>query len=164
MIRTAVYPGTFDPITLGHLDIITRGLHLFGHLVVAVAASQGKRTLFSLEERLELVRRSVQDLPGVEVDCLPGLLVDYVSRREASVVLRGLRAVSDFEYEFQMVGMNRKLAPGVETVFLMAGESTTFIASHLIREVASMGGDVGALVPPPVVTALQRLIREKPAT
>ncbi|MBF0138068.1 MAG: pantetheine-phosphate adenylyltransferase [Magnetococcus sp. DMHC-1] len=154
MKRTAVYPGTFDPVTLGHVDVITRGAGLFDRLIVAVAGNYHKKTLFTEEERTAQIRNSVRHLPNVEVCQMQGLLVDYANRIGATVVLRGLRAVSDFEYEFQMASMNRKLASNVETVFLMAGETTTFISSRLVKEIAVMGGDVRPFVPSHVVPEL----------
>ncbi|MBF0283401.1 MAG: pantetheine-phosphate adenylyltransferase [Magnetococcales bacterium] len=147
MNRIAVYPGSFDPVTLGHINIIQRGAALFDRLIVAVAVNLEKQTLFPEEDRLRLLRKSVETLPNVEVDRLDGLLVDYVQRVKAGVVLRGVRAVSDFDYEFQMAAMNRRLARQVETVFLMADESAAFISSRLIKEVAAMGGDATPFVP-----------------
>ncbi|MBF0153651.1 MAG: pantetheine-phosphate adenylyltransferase [Magnetococcales bacterium] len=154
MKRTAVYPGTFDPVTLGHVDVITRGAALFDRLIVAVAVNIHKKTLFTGEERVAQIVNSVKHLPNVEVCRMQGLLVEYARQIGAGVVLRGLRAVSDFEYEFQMASMNRKLASDIETVFLMAGESTTFISSRLVKEIAVMGGDVQSFVPPHVVPEL----------
>ncbi|MBF0142055.1 MAG: pantetheine-phosphate adenylyltransferase [Magnetococcales bacterium] len=156
MQRFAVYPGSFDPVTLGHMDIIRRGASLFDRLVVAVATNTGKRGLFTEEERVELLHRSVAGIPGVEVRRMSGLLVDFVRETRASVVIRGLRAVSDFEYEFQMAAMNRKLNPEMETLFLTSAESTSFISSHLVREIAGMGGDVTPFVPTNVVPELAR--------
>ncbi|MEO5377580.1 MAG: pantetheine-phosphate adenylyltransferase [Magnetococcus sp. DMHC-6] len=154
MQTVAVYPGTFDPVTFGHLDIITRGTRLFDRLIVGVAVNLEKKRLFSLEQRLEFLQESVSHLPGVEVCRLEGLLVDFADRVGATAVLRGLRAVSDFEYEFQMAAMNRKLNAQMETIFLMSSESTTFISSRLVKEIAMMGGDVGPFVPIGVAAAL----------
>ncbi|MBF0623583.1 MAG: pantetheine-phosphate adenylyltransferase [Magnetococcales bacterium] len=162
MKRTAVYPGSFDPVTLGHVDIITRGAGLFDKLIVAVAINRSKQSLFSEEERIHLLKESIPHLDNVEVCGMSGLLVDYVIRVGANALLRGLRAVSDFEYEFQMAAMNRKLAPEVETVFLMGGENTTFVSSRLVREIASMGGTVTPFVPAPVIPALQARFRKHP--
>ena len=150
----AIYPGSFDPFTNGHLSLIQRGLQMFDRLVVAIATNPKKQALFSVEERRELIRDAVSD-PRVEVDSFEGLLVDYARRRNVPVVLRGLRAVSDFEYEFQMANMNRKLAPNVETVFMMTGEDYFYISSQLVREVAAFGGEVKDLVPPNVLARLQ---------
>ncbi|ABF92656.1 pantetheine-phosphate adenylyltransferase [Myxococcus xanthus DK 1622] len=150
----AIYPGSFDPLTNGHLSLIQRSLKMFDRLIVAIAVNPKKTPLFSEEERLTLIREAVQD-DRVEVDAFHGLLVDYVRRRNAGVIVRGLRAVSDFEYEFQLANMNRKLAPDVETVFMMTGEDYFYISSNLVREVASFGGDVTGLVPPNVHEGLK---------
>jgi pantetheine-phosphate adenylyltransferase len=148
-MRIAIYPGSFDPLTNGHLSIIQRALQMFDRLIVAVAVNPKKVPLFTLEERKQLIHDSCQD-PRVEVDAFQGLLVEYAKRRGVNVLLRGLRAVSDFEYEFQLANMNRKLAPGIETVFMMTGEDYFYLSSQLVREVASLGGDVEGLVPPNV--------------
>lgn len=142
----AIYPGSFDPLTNGHLSLIQRGLQMFDRLIVAIAVNPKKVPLFTLEERKELIRQACQD-PRVEVDSFQGLLVEYAKQRNVNVLIRGLRAVSDFEYEFQLANMNRKLAPGIETVFMMTGEDYFYISSQLVREVASLGGDVTGLVP-----------------
>ncbi|HEX2568918.1 MAG TPA: pantetheine-phosphate adenylyltransferase [Polyangia bacterium] len=152
--QIAVYPGSFDPITNGHVDIVNRSLAIFDQVVLAVAENLRKTTsLFSVEERLEQARAVFPD-PRVEVDSFHGLLVDYVVRRGARVVVRGLRALADFEYEFQLAHMNRRLAPSVETVFLMTGDKDFFLSSSLVKEVASLGGDLTGLVPEVVRTAL----------
>lgn len=150
----AIYPGSFDPLTNGHLSLIQRSLKMFDRLIVAIAVNPKKTPLFSEDERRALIREAVQD-DRVEVDAFHGLLVDYVRRRNAGVIVRGLRAVSDFEYEFQLANMNRKLAPDVETVFMMTGEDYFYISSNLVREVASFGGDVTGLVPPNVHEGLK---------
>ncbi|NOK05888.1 MULTISPECIES: pantetheine-phosphate adenylyltransferase [Myxococcus] len=150
----AIYPGSFDPLTNGHLSLIQRSLKMFDRLIVAIAVNPKKTPLFSEDERRTLIREAVQD-DRVEVDAFHGLLVDYVRRRNAGVIVRGLRAVSDFEYEFQLANMNRKLAPDVETVFMMTGEDYFYISSNLVREVASFGGDVTGLVPPNVHEGLK---------
>ncbi|SES99503.1 pantetheine-phosphate adenylyltransferase [Stigmatella erecta] len=142
----AIYPGSFDPLTNGHLSLIQRGLKMFDRLIVAIAVNPKKTPLFSLEERKVLIREACQD-DRVEVDSFQGLLVEYAKQRQVHVLIRGLRAVSDFEYEFQLANMNRKLAPGIETVFMMTGEDYFYISSQLVREVASLGGDVTGLVP-----------------
>lgn len=157
MKRLAIYPGSFDPITNGHLSIIRRGLEVFDGLVVAVLKNQAKSSLFSVEERVELLRDAVQGDPRVEIDSFSGLLVDYARQRNTFVVLRGLRAVSDFEYEFQLANMNRKLEPRLDTLFMMTGEDSFYISSRFVREVATLGGDVQSMVPPNV----SRKLRER---
>jgi len=152
---TAIYPGTFDPITNGHLDIITRGVRLFDRVVVALLHNSDKEPLLPLAERMEIVRAVVARFPNVGVESFDGLLVDYVRSRGAQVIVRGLRALSDFEYEFQMALMNRRLEPGVETVYMMPSESTSYVSSRLVKEVARLGGDVSGLVPGEVVARLQ---------
>ncbi|MFQ6110497.1 MAG: pantetheine-phosphate adenylyltransferase [Nitrospinota bacterium] len=155
MTRKAVYPGSFDPVTYGHIDIIRRGLKMFDELVVAVASNPQKDTLFSIEERLRFIRDALDSEPRVQVESFQGLLVDYVRSRGASVIVRGLRAVSDFEYEFQMALMNRSLAESVETVFMMPSEQYSYLSSRLVKEVAAFGGDVSGLVPPSVLRGLK---------
>ena len=147
MATLAVYPGSFDPLTNGHVDIIARGARLFDRIVVAMLVNAEKRPLFSMEERVEIARAVFRDLPNVEVDTFDGLLVDYVDRRGAQVIVRGLRAVSDFEFEFQMALMNRRLNGRIETVFMMPAEQYSYISSRLIKEVFSLGGRVHGLVP-----------------
>ena len=152
---TAIYPGSFDPITNGHLDLIERGSKLFGKLVVAILRNAAKEPLFSVEERMSMLREAVGNLPNVEVDSFDGLLVDYAAARKAAVILRGIRAISDYEYELQMALMNSRLAPGIETVFLMSSEAYSFISSKLVKEVFGLGGKVTALVPPMVAARLR---------
>jgi pantetheine-phosphate adenylyltransferase len=155
VIRRAVYAGSFDPITNGHLDIVARAQIAFDEIIVAVAHNPGKETsLFSVTERVDLIRLSLADRPGVRVDSFSGLLVHYCDRVEATAIIRGLRAVSDFEYEFQMAMMNRHLNGHVETFFIAASETYFYTASRLVKEVASLGGDVTGLVPPQVHRAL----------
>ncbi len=154
-MRTVIYPGSFDPFTNGHLDIVQRAAKLFDHVIVAIARNDAKGPLFGLEERLELVRQSVKSMQNVSVDSFDGLLVDYVEKRGGQAVIRGLRAVSDFEFEFQLALMNRKLNEHVETIFMMPKDTYTFLSSRLIKEIARLGGDVGAFVPSHVVTALR---------
>lgn len=149
-----IYPGTFDPITRGHEDVVRRAAGLFGEVVVAVAASRGG-TLFTLEERVALAQEVFADYPNVKVEGFNGLLMHYVRAQNARVVLRGLRAVSDFEYEFQMAGMNRSLHPDVETVFLTPAEQYTFISASMVREIARFGGDVAKFVSPSVAARLK---------
>ena len=162
MPRLAIYPGSFDPLTNGHLSLIQRGLKIFDGLVVAVANNPTKKPLFTLEERRQLVLDAVGRDPRVEVDSFDTLLVDYAKRRNIHTVLRGLRAVSDFEYEFQLANMNRKLDPEFESVFVMTGEDYFFVTGSLVREVASFGGDVTGLVPANVAEGLKRKFTAKP--
>jgi pantetheine-phosphate adenylyltransferase len=156
--RIAVYPGSFDPITKGHTAILKSGLVAFEKIIVAVLNNEAKKPLFSVADRMEMIRESVVDMgadPGrIEVDTFDGLLVSYVRKRRARVILRGLRAVSDFEYELQMANMNRQLNPEIETVFIMANDAYFYVASNLVKEVARLGGDVSNLVPPPVLPRL----------
>ena len=154
--RTAIYPGSFDPLTNGHLAIIQRGLKVFDRLVVAVANNPEKRPLFDVAERRKMIADAVGDDPHVEVDSFDSLLVDYVRRKGIHTVLRGLRAVSDFEFEFQIANMNRHLLPDLETVFVMTGEDYFFVSARIVREVATFGGDVSAFVPPNVLEMLKK--------
>src|SRR5512137_361806 len=154
--RRAIYPGSFDPLTNGHLSLIQRGLKIFDGLVVAVANNPAKKPLFTLEERQALIREAVGDDPRVEVDHFESLLVDYAKRRAIHTVLRGLRAVSDFEYEFQLSNMNSKLDPDFESVFVMTGQDYFYVTGSLVREVASYGGDVSGLVPAIVAEGLRK--------
>jgi pantetheine-phosphate adenylyltransferase len=153
-MRTVIYPGSFDPLTNGHLDLIQRAAQLFDRVIVAVADNDTKSPLFTLDERVALVGRSIQDMKNVEADRLKGLLAHYVIRRGGQAVLRGLRAVSDFEFEFQLALMNRKLDERVETIFMMPRESYVFLSSRVVKEISKLGGDVGAFVPAHVVKAL----------
>ncbi|NWF36962.1 pantetheine-phosphate adenylyltransferase [Mariprofundus sp. KV] len=154
MKKTAIYPGTFDPITLGHVDVVKRGLKMFDRVVIGVADNPGKGPMFDVETRLSMVRETFKGEPNVEAVCFNGLLVDLAHGHQAAAILRGLRAASDFEYEFQMATMNRRLDERIETVFVMAREDYTFVSSRFIREISSMGGDVSELVPPVVVPFL----------
>jgi pantetheine-phosphate adenylyltransferase len=147
MSTLAVYPGSFDPLTNGHVDIISRGARLFDRIIVAILLNAEKSPLFTMDERVEITRSVFETHPNVEVDTFDGLLVDYVERRNAQVIVRGLRAVSDFEFEFQMALMNQRLKPKIETVFMMPAEQYTYISSRLIKEVFSLGGRVEGLVP-----------------
>ncbi len=155
-MRIAVYPGSFDPLTNGHLDIIRRGTRMFDRLVVAVLENEGKAPVFSVSERMELIVRCTEDIPGVEVHSFSGLLVDFMRRLHADVVVRGIRAVSDYEYELQMALMNRELSPDVETIFMLPAVEYTFVSSRLVKEVFRLGGDIAHLVPAPVLDALRR--------
>ncbi len=147
MGKIAVYAGSFDPVTNGHCDVVRRGLKLFDKVIIAVASNGTKDPLFTIQERLEMLRKTFKEMPGVEVDSFDGLLVDYVVERRADAILRGLRAVSDFEHEFQMALMNRKLNRNVQTVFLMTGLRWIFISSSIIKEAARFGGDTRGMVP-----------------
>ncbi|MFH1811707.1 MAG: pantetheine-phosphate adenylyltransferase [Pseudomonadota bacterium] len=158
-MKCAIYPGSFDPVTNGHVNLVHRGLHLIDKLIVAVAVNTGKNPLFDLDERVDLLQRCFEGNDRVEVDRFEGLLVDYADQRGVQVVLRGLRAVSDFEYEFQMANMNRKLSPRIETIFMMTSEEHFYISSNFVREVARLGGSVKALVPDPVYRRLEERFR-----
>jgi pantetheine-phosphate adenylyltransferase len=154
-MSVAIYPGSFDPITNGHISIIKGGLVVCDKLIVAVLGNPKKHSLFSVEERMEIIREAVGDEPRIEVDSFDGLLVDYCRKKNAKVVLRGLRAVADFEYELQMANMNRHLYPEMETVFLMANDAYFYVSSNIVKEAASLGGDVSALVPASVSRRLK---------
>jgi pantetheine-phosphate adenylyltransferase len=157
MSRIAVYPGSFDPVTVGHLDIIKRAARIFDHVIVAVSNNSAKGHTFSLKERLGMVRDSIRTIPNTQADSFTGLLVDYVKRKEARVLIRGMRVVSDMDYEFQMAAMNRSLNPKVETVFLMPDERYTYLASSIVKDVARMGADTDNFLPP----AARKLLRKK---
>jgi len=161
-MRTAIYPGSFDPFTNGHLDLVHRAAKLFDHVIVAVAKNEGKGPLFSQEERLAQIRQSIKGETNVTADTFDGLLVNYVDQRGGQAVIRGLRAVSDFEFEFQMALMNRKLNERVETIFMMPKDTYTFLSSRIVKEIARLGGDVSSFVPPHVVLALHEKIGPLP--
>jgi pantetheine-phosphate adenylyltransferase len=154
-MSVAIYPGSFDPITNGHVSIIKGGLVVVDRLIVAVLSNPKKQSLFSVQERIDMIRETVGDETRIEVDSFDGLLVDYCRRKNVKVVLRGLRAVADFEYELQMANMNRHLFEGMETVFLMANDAYFYVSSNIVKEAASLGGDVSALVPPNVSLRLK---------
>ncbi len=158
-MRRAIYPGSFDPVTNGHLDIIERARKLFDEVIVAVAHNDAKAPLFTLEERLDLLRSTMGKIDNVRVDHFSGLLVEFARTNDAIAVIRGLRAISDFEFEFQMALMNRKLEAQVETIFLMPKEEYTYLSSRIVKEIARLGGDVSKFVPPPVAKALAAKIK-----
>lgn len=160
MIRRAIYPGSFDPVTNGHLDVIDRARKLFDKVIVAVAHNDQKQPLFTLEERLTFLRETVGKLENVEIAQLDGLLVDFAVARKATAVIRGLRAVSDFEFEFQMALMNRKLEATVETIFLMPKEEYTYLSSRIVKEIARLGGNVAEFLPRQVAAAIQNKLRK----
>ncbi len=155
MQRIAVYPGSFDPVTNGHVDIVERGLKLFDKIIVAILHNSSKDFFFTVEERVEMIEMSFKNIPNVEVDTFDGLLVDYAKKKNAHTILRGMRAVSDFEYEFQLALMNRRLARGIQTVFLMTGLRWIFTSSSIIKEAARYGGDIESMVPPVVSKKLK---------
>jgi pantetheine-phosphate adenylyltransferase len=159
MNRSAVYPGTFDPITRGHEDLVRRARSIFDRVVIAIAANPGKAPLFSIDERVALARSVLADLPGVEVQGYSGLTVDFARTHNIAVIIRGLRAVSDFEFEFQLANMSRHISPGIETVFLTPKEQFTFISSTLVREIATLGGNVSEFVHPLVEAAFRSKVR-----
>ncbi len=159
--KIAVYPGSFDPVTNGHIDVIKRAVRLFDQVIVAVIENAGKNVLFSVDERMEMLTAVTRGLSGVVVSHFDGLLVDYVKKNRAKVIIRGLRAVSDFEYEFQMALTNRKLAPDIETVFLMPAEAYTYLSSSIVKEVVSLKGKVEGLVPRQVEARLRRKLLTK---
>ena len=161
-MRTVIYPGSFDPLTNGHLDVIHRAAKLFDRVIVAVAKNASKNPLFTLQERLQMVAHAVRQLPNVEADAFESLLVEYAEQRSAQAVIRGLRAVSDFEFEFQLALMNRKLNERIETIFMMPKDTYTFLSSRIVKEIALLGGDVSPFVPAHVRTALAKRLTPPP--
>ena len=155
MSRTAIYPGSFDPFTFGHLDIIERGSKVFDKMIVAVAHNVSKKTTFTIEERVELIQEVFRDNDNIEVDSFSGLLVDYIKSKGTNTVIRGMRSVSDFEYELQLAQMNRELAPEIETLFLTTSPEYSFLSSTLVKEIVKCGGEVAQFVAPPVLSALK---------
>src|SRR5207244_1374061 len=160
-MRTVIYPGSFDPLTNGHLDVIQRAAKLFDKVIVAIAKNESKRPLFTLDERLELVGLAIKEIPNASADAFEGLLINYVEQRSGQAIIRGLRAVSDFEFEFQLALMNRKLDEGIETIFMMPKDTYTFLSSRIVKEIARLGGDVSAFVPPQVRAALARKLSKR---
>ena len=160
-MRTAIYPGSFDPLTNGHLDVVQRAAKLFDRVIVAVAKNESKTPLFTLNERVTLVKNAVADLPNVETGSFDGLLVEYVAAKKARAIVRGLRAVSDFEFEFQLALMNRKLDEQIETIFMMPKDTYTFLSSRIVKEIARLGGDISQFVPPNVQLALHKKFKQK---
>jgi len=160
-MRIAVYPGSFDPVTNGHMDVITRSSKIFDKVIVAVVKNRSKTPLFTVEERVKLLEKAVKGLPNVEVDHFEGLLVDFIRKKNAQVIVKGLRAISDFEYEFQMALMNRKLAPEVETVFMMTNHRYSYLSSSIVKEVGSLGGCIKDLVPEAVLSDIIKKLRNK---
>jgi len=158
---TAIYPGTFDPVTLGHIDVASRAAKMFDQLIIAVAASPGKEPHFDLEHRCDMARQVLSQYPNIRVETFSGLLVDFANKQQASVIVRGLRAVSDFEYEVQLANLNRQMEPDVETVFVAAASQYTFVSSSIVREIASLGGDVSQFVDPLVEAALKERNKKK---
>lgn len=158
-MRIAIYPGSFDPLTNGHLDVVQRAAKLFDRVIVAVASNEGKHPLFPVAERMQLVKDAVADLTNVEADSFDGLLVEYVAAKKARAIVRGLRAVSDFEFEFQLALMNRKLDENIETIFMMPKDTYTFLSSRIVKEIARLGGDVSQFVPPNVQKALKKQLK-----
>jgi pantetheine-phosphate adenylyltransferase len=158
-MRTAIYPGSFDPLTNGHLDVVQRAAKLFDRVIVAVAKNEGKKPLFGLQERLALVKEATASMPSVEADTFDGLLVEYVVQKKAQAIVRGLRAVSDFEFEFQLALMNRKLNENIETIFMMPKDTYTFLSSRIVKEIAQLGGDVSPFVLPHVQRALRHKLK-----
>ena len=156
MTSRAIYPGTFDPVTYGHIDLIRRARHIFDEVIVAVAHNPGKGPLFTVEERMQLLRHATRSMRGVVIDHFDSLVVEYVRRKRSRVMIRGLRMLSDFEYEFQMALTNRKLAGNVETIFLMPSEAYAYVSARLLKEAGAFGADLSAFVPPFVAQALRR--------
>ncbi|MDB6004545.1 MAG: coaD [Prosthecobacter sp.] len=161
-MRRAIYPGSFDPITNGHLDVLQRAAGIFDNLIIAVARDNSKQSLFTVEERVELIRNAAAEIPGIEVMPFDGLLVNFARKHKAIALVRGLRAVSDFEFEFQLALMNRKLEPNLETLFLMPREEYTYISSRLVKEICRLGGHIDQFVPPNVATALRNKLQQEP--
>jgi pantetheine-phosphate adenylyltransferase len=160
-VKRAIYPGSFDPLTFGHIDIIERSVRLFDEVTVALLTNPQKTPLFTVDERVDILREILKPrFPGLEIDVFHGLLVDYATRKNAQVIVRGIRAITDYEYEFQMALMNRRLAPGIETVFMMPAENYSYLSSRLVREIAELGGNVSGLVPETVEKRLKQRFKK----
>ncbi|MFH1856468.1 MAG: pantetheine-phosphate adenylyltransferase [Candidatus Omnitrophota bacterium] len=161
MVKKGVFPGTFDPITYGHIDLIKRASRIFSEVIVAVADNTPKTTLFNLEERLEMAKLAVKDVKNVKVEAFSGLMIDYVKKKKTNVIIRGLRMISDFEYEFQMALTNRKLSSSVETIFMMPNESYSYVSSKLLKEAAFLGADLKAFIPQFIIKKIKVKIKER---
>lgn len=161
MKRTAIYPGSFDPVTFGHLDIIRRALKIFDRVIVSVFVHSGKKPLFTVPERVDMLKKALKNEKRVKIECFEGLLVDYARKKKTDVVIRGLRAISDLEYEFQIAAVNRTLYPNIETVFFMPRQRYTYLSSSVVRDIAHFGGDVSKLVPPHVAKAIEAKRKER---
>jgi pantetheine-phosphate adenylyltransferase len=161
MIKRVIYPGTFDPLTLGHLDLIKRAVDIFDELIIAVSSNPYKNPLFSLEERVEMLKATVEGIENIKIEYFKGLLIDYARGKKCNVILRGIRATSDFEYEFRMALSNRKMAPEIETIFMMPSETYSYLSSRLIKDIASLGADLSKFVPPIVEKKLKEKLLRK---
>lgn len=158
-MKTAIYPGSFDPVTNGHLDIIHRSAEIFDHLIVAVSINHSKKPLFSVEERIHLIEKVTKDINNIEIVTFDGLLADYAKKRDAKVIIKGLRAVSDFEYEFQMALLNKSLNPDTETLFMATSQNYSFLSSSIVKEIGALGGDLNGLVPEPIIDEIKQKLK-----
>ncbi|MBR4030345.1 MAG: pantetheine-phosphate adenylyltransferase [Clostridia bacterium] len=158
-MKTAIYPGSFDPVTNGHLDIIHRSAEIFDHLIVAVSVNRSKRPLFTVEERIHVIEKVTKDIKNIEIVTFDGLLADYAKKRDAKVIIKGLRAVSDFEYEFQMALLNKSLNPNTETLFMATSQNYSFLSSSIVKEIGALGGDLNGLVPEPIIDEIKQKLK-----